>query len=418
VTEATLREFRPARAASFIFGVAIAVLVAASFAIYMRSSFLIVAAQLPASFGADANLYYGIVTGDVSERIAKFHPITIWLAVGWMHLMGPVGVAAQLNPQLILMALFALVGALGIVPAAIAFSTVTERRNAFCLAAIYAFALGIWYFSAIPESKIVTATLASLYVALYMRYRDDAQSTKPFFLYALMAIACLNEIASAALILIPFVDALLMGRLRARLAFLATNALIIMASLFALEAIINPHFAQETQTLEGENFLSMFRYYASLGDHSIGSLYAFALNWLFFNIAAPAAATNFVDPLYPGYVGYFAPAFSGYFMRPMSIMLLVPFLALVALVLIDWKTALPDRNRSLLIALSAYSASRAAFFFMFNPAEALLFSPAATLAHLVICAIVLEKSPSLFKFPLLLSFALLLFASNLDFMLP
>ena len=38
---------------------------------------------------------------------------------------------------------------------------------------IYAVSFGVWYFASIEESKIVTATLSALYIAIYLHLRDD-----------------------------------------------------------------------------------------------------------------------------------------------------------------------------------------------------------------------------------------------------
>jgi hypothetical protein len=77
-----------------------------------------------------------------------------------------------------------------------------------------------------------------------------------------------------------------------------------------------------------------------------------------------------------------------------------------------------DRARSwgaatgILVPLAAYSALRGLFFFVFNPAEALLFSPAVTLAHMLIVGLPFATSRLPAKQVLLAAFAVLLFIAN------
>jgi hypothetical protein len=118
-------------------------------------------------------------------------------------------------------------------------------------------------------------------------------------------------------------------------------------------------------------------------EHGIASLYSFLLNWLLFNIAAPTP--DAVVHASAGVNGYFEPALLGYLSSPIS----AGSLALLGLIAVA--AALPryrseDRRSSsgIMLALAAYACLRALFFFLFNPAEALLFSPAVSLAHLLI----------------------------------
>jgi hypothetical protein len=67
---------------------------------------------------------------------------------------------------------------------------------------------------------------------------------------------------------------------------------------------------------------------------------------------------------------------------------------------------------AILIALGAYTLLRGAFFFVFNPREPLLFSPAVTLAVLLMAAGPLAASEFPAKRVLLSAVAVLLFVTN------
>jgi hypothetical protein len=67
-----------------------------------------------------------------------------------------------------------------------------------------------------------------------------------------------------------------------------------------------------------------------------------------------------------------------------------------------------------MLALLAYALVRAAFFFVFNAKENMLFSPSATLAHLLLLAIPFAATslPERAKVTLLALLAALLFVNN------
>lgn len=135
--------------------------------------------------------------------------------------------------------------------------------------------------------------------------------------------------------------------------------------------------------------VSMLLYYAGVNDHGPESLHAFLLNWLFFNIAAPAPYANYAAPIWPQYAGFFEPSLANYLSRPVTVGLTILVCGLLVAA-----TFLRRRPRPaaaglwpLVAALLAYTLVRGTFFFVFNPPEALQFSPATTLAHLLLIGI-------------------------------
>ena len=121
-----------------------------------------------------------------------FNPLTLWIA-----------------PHHLLKAMFAAVGAVGVWAAMSAFGAVIPRGYAILFGIIYAVSFGVWYFSSIEESKIVTASLSALYIASYLQLRKRWTMRGVVLLTAILLLACLNEMVSGFLIIIPIVDTLM-----------------------------------------------------------------------------------------------------------------------------------------------------------------------------------------------------------------
>jgi hypothetical protein len=308
----------------------------------------------------------------------------------------------------------AAVGALGVWAAISAFGAVLSRGYAVLFGIVYALSLGIWYFASIEESKIVTATLSALYIAGYLHLRQRWSNGRAAFLLAVLLLACLNEIVSGFLAAIPLVDALLQRRRDSRFVrWMGAQVLVGAVSLAILEGVLGRWLLAGTKVLEeGSHFEMMIAYVLKM-DHGISSLYLMLVNWLFFNIAAPTARPGYAMPMWPLYRGYFEPSLANYLASPATAALAVLFGLTVAACLL-----LRDRARSrsaatgILLPLAAYSALRGLFFFVFNPAEAMLFSPAVTLAHMLIVGLPFATSRLPAKRVLLAAFAALLFIAN------
>jgi hypothetical protein len=157
----------------------------------------------------------------------------------------------------------------------------------------------------------------------------------------------------------------------------------------------------------------MFIFYVSRNYYSAANLYSFVVNWLFFNIAAPSPDASYAVPAGANYRGYFEPSLASYFSSPASTGLVAVLSAMIA------ASALPrdraegrDNSADILLALMAYTLLRGAFFFIFNPYEPLLFSPAVTLAHMLMIGILFTGSRFPTKRLLLAVLAALLFITN------
>jgi hypothetical protein len=387
----------------------------AAFGLYWGSSFILAERRATLNFGADAHLYLMIAKGEVLDRVLRFHPVTVGLAVAWMKVLSPL--TAWLTPPHLLKSLFAVIGAGGVLAATSAFMRVVPRSYAILFGVIYAVSFGIWYFASIEESKIVTATLSALYIAIYLHLRENWTMAGAVALTAVLLIACLNEIVSGFLIVIPFADILLRrgwdwqaGR------WLLPHALAGPLALAILEFGVNGRLTGPATDAEGGSHLSMLVYYILKSDHGVASFYGFLLNWLCFNIAAPTSTAPYL--VTPPYGGYFEPALAGYFSSPVTACAALLLGAVILAVIWAKRPApLPQGFSSLLLALTTYSVLRGAFFFIFNPSESLLFSPAVTLAHLLIIGVPFTLSAFPAKHALLIGTGAALFAANGAFIL-
>ena len=154
----------------------------------------------------------------------------------------------------------------------------------------------------------------------------------------------------------------------------------------------------------------MLVFYASGNDFSAASLYSFVVNWLFFNIAAPTPDAAHAVAAWPDHPAYFEPALANYFFSPVSASLVALFgVMIVACACPGIVPKVPPTRPSILLALMAYTLLRGLFFFIFNPPEPLLFSPAVTLAHMLVISIVFIASSFPAKRMILAAFAMLLF---------
>jgi hypothetical protein len=329
-----------------------------------------------------------------------------------MKIVGPL--SQWFDPPQLLRAMSAAIGVVGLWAATSAFAAVMSRGHAALFGIVYALSLGVWYFASIEESKIVTATLSALYIAGYLHLRQRWSNVRAALLLAILLLACLNEIVSGFLVAIPLVDAFMQRRMDRRFArWMGAQVLVGSVSLAILEGVLGRWLLAGTKVLEeGSHFEMMIAYVLKM-NHGIASLYLLLVNWLFFNVAAPTARADYAVPMWPLYKGYFEPSLANYLASPATVALAVLFGVMVAACLLP-----RDRARSwgaatgILVPLAAYSALRGLFFFVFNPAEALLFSPAVTLAHMLIVGLPFATSRLPAKQVLLAAFAVLLFIAN------
>jgi hypothetical protein len=388
-----------------------------AFGLYWLSALVLEARGGTTHFGADAHLYSMLAKGFAHERVTRFHPLTTAMALAWLKILSPLTV--WVSPPSLLKAMFAAVGAAGVWAAMAAFAAVLPRRYVLPLGAIYATSLGIWYFASIEESKIVSATLAALYIATYLRLREGWTPSGAALLTAILLLACLNEIVAGFLVVIPAVDTLVQrGWYLRQGRWIVWHGLAAPVALVFLEGVVNGRLAAAGPHSDAASHIGMLIHYVTRNDFSAESLYRFAIAWLFFTIAAPSTdATYGARANYAGDYGADVTLLS-YFSSPAPAGLVLAFGLIVA-------ASVPPRYRcervggsaSLLLALLAYALVRAAFFLVFNPRECLLFSSSATLAHLVLIGIPFAASGFPAKRGLLAAFALLLFLTNGAFIL-
>jgi len=393
----------------------------AAFGLYWSSSLLLEARNGTTHFGADTWFYGELAKGNVFDRIAdnyyldrifRFHPTTVVMAAGWMKIVAPL--TPWIAPQYLFKAMFAAVGAVGVWAAMWAFAAVVPRRYATLWGAIYATSLGVWYFSSIEESKVVTATLTALYIATYLHLRQRWTTHGAVLLTAILLLACLNETVAGFLLIIPIVDTLVQRGWDLRHGrWIALHGLAGPVALAILEGLMRGRTGAAGAHPEGANHFSMLIWYMSQNDYSPAGIYSFLVNWFFFNIAAPSLDASNAPSADPDDKEFFDAALTNYFSSPVSASLVVLFAAmLLAILLPRYRTESAGNVASILLALLAYALVRGAFFLVFIPGEPLLFSPAVTLAHMLMIGILFMASSFPAKHVLLAGLAVLLFITN------
>lgn len=409
-----MKEAAASRGALFpIHPLLLALLCIGAFAVYWSSSFVLDTPSRDGriQFGADTLDFTPLAKGEVIGRNLRLHPLTIALSLSWMKLVSPL--TAWMEPEHLHRALFALIGALGVWVAVSAFAAAVERKYVALLGVIYASSLGIWYFASIEESKILTATLASLYIAVYLHIRAAPTRRGMLLLSGVLCAACLNEIVAAFLVAIPAIDFLLRYRFDLRKSrWIFLHALIPPAMLLLLEFFVNGVIAAPTDNPENASHFSMFFYYL-VREHSLAAAHIYLINWFFFSIAAPAPEADFLYSKWPMHPYYFEPALSNYFRFLPQAAIAIAFIAIVSGAAVAlWKKVLSRDWSILLLALLGYAVVRCFFFYFIHPLEGLLFTGPVMLAHLLLLAIPFCASPLPAKSWILAIFALLLLAGN------
>jgi hypothetical protein len=344
------------------------------------------------------------------------------MALAWMKLLHPL--TAWMSPERLLRTMSAFVGALGVWAAMTAFAAFVPRRQVPLWGIICAVSLGTWFFSSIEESKIVTATLAALYIVVYLRLRRCWTTQGAALLTAILLIACLNEIVAAFLIAIPAVDTLVRYGWHVRCwRWIVGHSLAAPVALVLLEAVVHPYTGAASSggpAGEATSHFGMLAFYLTRNEFSAASLYGFLANWLFFGIAAPTAVTTFAAlPELPHFAGFFEPTLANYLSSPVSITLAAVFGVMLAASLVPWfrRERIGGDAAGMLLGLLAYSLVRGAFYFIVNTRECFLYASGVTLAHLLVLATLFAASKFPAKRGLLAAGALLLFIVNGTFII-
>lgn len=400
--------------------VATALIVVAFFAVYWASSYALVARKGTTHFGGDPWFYAEIAKGNVLgrlgeyqiSRIFRFHMTTVLLGAGWMETLAPL--TRWIPAGFLLKALFAAVGALGVLGAIQAFAMFMPRRQALLWGIIYGSTLGVWYFSSIEESKIVTATLATLYIATYARLRAEWTPKRALLLSAILLVACFNDIVVACLVAIPALDALVQRGIDLRHdGWIILHAALAPVVFVIVELVVNRMLVSPAEHPEGASHFSMLIYYVTRNDYSLESVRMFLVRWLFFNLAAPERSAAYWAQPEVNYGGDFLPTLASYLTSPLSTVLAITAAGLaVALVLPRWRGAIVPGLGGFLLGLAGYAAVRMIVFYVANPWECLLFASTVTLPHLLLIAVPFAASRIPAKEAILVIVAALLIASN------
>jgi hypothetical protein len=388
-----------------------AVVTGAAFGLYWLSSFILHSRNAISHFGGDAHLYVQIADGVAMDWLTRFHPLTVAMAVAWLKVLSPV---VDWAPQHLLKAMYAAIGAVGVWASMSAFGALIPRRYAVLFGSIYAVSLGVWYYSSIDESKIITTTLTALYIATYLKLRIRWSPLGALLLTAILLLACLNEIVCGFLVIIPMVDFVMQPSWKLRDSWwIAAHALAGPLALLILEVVVNGWLIPPETAPERASHVSMLLYYLASNDYSPANLYAFAVNWLFFNIAAPSTDASYNAMPALNFSGDFEPDLASYCSSPLTIGLVALAGAIVVASILPRHRPHVRRDLTgLVLGLAVYAILRAAFFLIYLPGEPLLNSSAVTLAHLLMISIPFATSGFPAKEIMLATFAVLLFIVN------
>lgn len=388
-------------------------LAGAAFGLYWLSSYILQARNGITHFGADAHVYTLIAQGTTVDGLTRFHPVTVAAGVAWMQVFKPL--IPWIGANQILKAMFAAVGAVGVWGAFRAFATLMPRGQALLFAAIYATSLGVWYFSSIEESKIVTTTLSVLYIAAYLHLRETWTRSGAVLLTVILLLACLNEIVACFLVMIPAVDTLIQRGWHPRHHWwIVLHALAAPLALLILEGLINGRLIPAEANPQRGSHLTMLITYVSGNEYNASSLGYFIGEWFFFSFVAPRPDAFVGANPWLNFSGTFESNLANYFSSPVTACLAAVVAAMVTAGALLGPRPGSDNAaiRSLFFALLAYALLRAAFFYVFLPREPLLNSSATTLVHLLLLGIAFASSRMPFKGALLSVLAGLMLVAN------
>lgn len=393
-----------------------ALILCASFSLYWETQSIFHEYEKSSYFGADSNIYAKIAEGIVDQQIAFFHPFTAFISKTWIFMTSPLMGLVDAHERF--GAMFALIGALGVVAAAAAFRKLMSANRAMLCTCAYALSLSIWYFSSIHETKIIDGAIASLYIAVYLCIRQNWNIWWFLLLTSILIVGCFNSIVTAFLVLIPAVDILLREKLNLKkLDRVVLHALPAPVILVILEVMIKKSIDVTNLEAEAQNHFSLLITFAELGDHSIWTFLDFLKNWLVFSLGAPSADADHGYAIWQEADGYFAPNLFQYFSSLSSGLFFVSLTLIIVISLNAIQLRLQNREIYCLLAgLAAYSCARIVLFFIFLPSEALLYTSPVILAHLIIMSVLFFKSRFPYKTELYGFFVAMMAVSNIRFM--
>ncbi len=220
----------------------------------------------------------------------------------------------------------------------------------------------------------------------------------------ILLLGCLNEIVFAFIAVLPLVDAFAKAGFNLRqYRWIILHALAVPLALLLVEGVV---FAllPIAKHPEGKSHFALFFHYFQQNKFSTAAIYEFAVNWFCFNILAPTSSVS--DK------GYFQPLLANYLNSPAALGVIALFCVMIAAALLPRFRAGNSLPLGIFTGLTAFSFARGAFFFVFDPAEPLLFSGPTTLAHLMIVLVPFAASRFPARHWVLAAFAALVAVNN------
>jgi len=329
------------------------------------------------------------------------HPLTTWLIKSYRGLIeGMFHVTASIPAMKFLFSFF---GAINIV---IVYSICTmffNRYRSVLYTACYGFSLSVWYFSSVPESYVISATLYSLYIWYFIKHSSDLRLTQVLISLGILTLALLNDISSVFLLLLPltYYNKKIITDKKIRRFFLL-HVFFFLASWFVIKF-------QQWPLVE---FYSNMRNDFSVKSFMINDFMEPLLNVTFFSIGAPSHEVSYAPRMLPHYPGYFVPSLWGYMNHIVTAIFFVFYSGFIMIALS--RIHLIKHNK-FIIPFIIFIIARYVSIIFVNPGEAFLFTILSTLPLLLVLFFLFDmtnfKYKGIFEFILTFSIA----ASNLRF---
>jgi len=348
-------------------------------------------------FGADVpNYTFGI--GNLWH-----HPLTGWLITSYRYFINNLLHIAYSTT--VAKFLFSFFGAINVMIVYRIFLMFFNRYKSFLFTVCYGFSLSVWYFSSVPESYVISATLYSLYFWYFIKHCSDLRLMKVLILLGILAFAICNDISSVFLLFLPLIyfNKEIITNKRIRSYFLLhvffLVALCIMFKFLGWDVV---------------KFFLIQREGYGPSSYVLSDFIEPFLNVIFFSVGAPSHETSYAPRLLSFNSAFFKPTLLGYMDH---IVTAIFFIFYGSLMIIALSRVQLIKHNKFIIPFIVFIAARYLSIVFFNPGEAFLFTTLSTLPLLLILFCLFDTAHFRYKGAFELVLFLSMFASNLRFLI-
>jgi hypothetical protein len=347
--------------------------------------------------------------GWINDDLAVKHSITITCAI-------VVRKIAQilerfLNKKIVIKFFFAILGIINLLIAWEIFH-LYNKENSLILTLIYGFSANIWFFSASPESYIISVMFATLYLFLFLKFQNSWSFKTIFLLTVTLILGIMNDITLIILLSIPLVFYFK--------EFIKNTKLRFLFIIHGLSAFLVIHFVLNFLTKRVHE-QSIYEYYLrykqiwGLDNTSRGlhELHELLLNMLFFGFGFPSGKASYPSKISPGYDQTLLPSLAQYFEHAFPAIFLILYIILITSFLYGF---LSYRNK-MVWALLSFIALKMGIIFWVHPWSSFMHFVVVTLPWLIVLSYYLQKSHFKYKTTFLIVFFISIFLNNVRFWL-